>query len=123
MSVQIISENGTPQYAVLSYNDYLVLAEQAEMLEDIQAYDDVKSSLANGEEELIPVSVANALADGENPIKVWREYRRFTQLQVAEKAGISVPYVSQLETGKRNASVKVMKQIASLFDVEIENLL
>ena len=45
------------------------------MLEDIRSFDSVKNALEIGEEELIPASVVNALAEGENPIKVWREYR------------------------------------------------
>lgn len=123
MSVHVISENGTPQYAVLPYSDYLLLVEQAEMLADIQTYDEIKSSLAKGEEELIPASFVNSIVEGENPIKVWREYRHLTQQQVAERVGISVPYVSQLETSKRKASVMVLKKIASILTVEIEDLI
>jgi DNA-binding XRE family transcriptional regulator len=122
MSVQVISQNGKPEYAVLPYSDYLVLVEQAEMLEDVHSYDEAKNSIANGNEELIPASVVNALADGENPIKVWREYRKFTQQKVAEEIGISVPYVSQLETNKRKASIDVLKKMALLLNVDIDDL-
>jgi len=122
MSVQVISQNGKPEYAVLPYSDYLVLVEQAEMLEDIHSYDEAKNSIASGDEELIPASVVNALADGGNPIKVWREYRELTQQKVAEEIGISIPFVSQLETGKRKASIDVMKKLALLLKVDIEDL-
>jgi predicted transcriptional regulator len=125
MSVQVISQNGIPEYAVLPYPDYLVLVEQAEMLEDIHSYDDAKYAIANGNEELIPASVVNALADGENPIKVWREHRKLTQQQVAEETGISVPFVSQLETAKRKASIDVidvMRKLALLLKVDIDDL-
>jgi len=99
-----------------------VLVEQAEMLEDIRSYDNAKKSIASGNEELFPASVVDALADGENPIKVWREYRGLTQQQVAEEIGISVPFVSQLETEKRRASIEVMKKLASMLHVEIDDL-
>lgn len=122
MSVQVISQNGKPEYAVLPYSDYLVLLEQAEMLEDVQSYDEAKSSIASGNEELIPASIANALADGDNPIKVWREYRGLTQQKAAEEIGISIPYVSQLETNKRKASIDVMKKMALLLNVDIDDL-
>jgi DNA-binding XRE family transcriptional regulator len=122
MSVQIINQNGKPEYAVLPYSDYLLLVEQAEMLEDVHSYDEVKNSIASGNEELIPASVVNALADGENPIKVWREYRGLTQQKIAEEIGISVPFVSQLETGKRKASIEVMRKLASLLNVDIDDL-
>jgi DNA-binding XRE family transcriptional regulator len=122
MSVQVINQNGKPEYAVLPYSDYLLLVEQAEMLEDVHSYDEAKNSIASGNEELIPASVVNALADGENPIKVWREYRELTQQKVAEEIGISIPFVSQLETGKRKASIDVMRKLALLFYVDIDDL-
>lgn len=122
MNVQVINQNGKPEYAVLPYRDYLALVEQAEMLDDIKTYDEIKRSISSGEEELIPASIVNALADGENPIKVWREYRKLTQQQVAEKIGTSVPFVSQLETAKRKASIDVMRKLASALQVDIEDL-
>ena len=85
MSVQIIEKNGQPEWAVLPYEEYQRLVEEAEMLQDIRDYDEVKLTLANGDEELIPSEVTYALLDGENPIRVWREYRGFTQQQVARR--------------------------------------
>jgi DNA-binding XRE family transcriptional regulator len=121
--VQLIERNGQPEWAVLPYEEYLRLVEQAEMLQDIHVYDRVKNELESGEEEILPSSVVYALLDGENPIKVWREHRRLTQHQLAEMAGISMPFLSQLETGKRQASTKVMIAIARALDVDIDNLL
>jgi hypothetical protein len=46
MSVQIIERNGKPEWAVLPYEAYLQLVEQAEMLEDIRDDDPIKASLA-----------------------------------------------------------------------------
>jgi predicted transcriptional regulator len=72
-----------------------------ERLQDVRDYDTVKAALEHGEEELIPSEVVYAIPDGENPIKVWREYRGLTQQALAGQARISLPYLSQLETGKR----------------------
>ncbi len=71
MSVQIIEKNGQPEWAVLPYEEYQRLVDEAEMLQDIRDYDEVKVTLANGEEELIPSEVTSALLDGENPIIVF----------------------------------------------------
>jgi len=57
------------------------------------------------------------LADGENPVKVWREYHKLTQQQLAETARISGPYLSQIETGKRKASTKVLVAMADVLQV------
>lgn len=123
MSVQIIERNGKPEWAVLPYEDYLQLIEQAEMLQDIQEYDRAKAAVESGEEEVLPADVVYALVDGENPIKVWREYRKWTQSQLAEAVGISVPFLSQIETGKRKASTKVMAGLAKTLRVAVDDLL
>ena len=73
-------------------------------------------------EELIPSQVVYALLDGENPIRVWREFRALTQQQLAGKAGISKPYLSQLESGKRRGTTEVLKRIAEALDVSLEDL-
>lgn len=52
-----------------------IQVEKAEMLQDIQDYDSAKAALERGDEELIPGEVIDTILDGENAIKVWREYR------------------------------------------------
>lgn len=123
MSVQIIIQNGQPEWAVLPYDEYMRLVEQAEMLEDIQDFDALHEAVQNGTEELLPAAVAFALASEENPLKVWREYRAFTQQQLAEKVGISVPFLSQIESGKRKASVGVLVKLAAALRVDVDDLI
>jgi DNA-binding XRE family transcriptional regulator len=120
MSIQIIERNGKPEWAVVPYDAYLQLVEQAETLQDIRDYDSAKAALERGEEELIPSEVVYALLDGQKPIKVWREYRSLTQRQLAEAAGISIPYLSQLETGKRKGSTKVLTLIAKTLRLSLD---
>ncbi len=122
MSVQIIEKNGQPEWAVVPYEEYQRLVEEAEMLQDIQDYDKVKLAIANGDEELIPSEVTYALLDGENPIRVWREYRGLTQQQVAEVVGISNPYLSQLESGQRKGSAEVLAGVARALNVSLDDL-
>jgi DNA-binding XRE family transcriptional regulator len=111
MSVQVIEKDGKPEWAVIPYQEYERLVEEAEMLQDIRAYDEARKAIKEGE-ELVPSQVTYAILDGENPIRVWREYRRLTQQQVAEAVGISVPYLSQIESGKRKGTVEVLSAIA-----------
>lgn len=73
-------------------------------------------------EELIPSQVAYALLDGENPIRVWREYRKLTQQLLAEKVGISKPYLSQIESGKRNGTSEILKRLAQVLNIDMEDL-
>ncbi len=122
MNVQIIKNSGKPEWAVLPYQTYLKLVEKAEMLEDIRDYDQAKADLENGREELIPAELIFAIQDGKNPIKAWREYRSLSQQELADMADISVPYLSQLETGRRKGSLEVLTEIAKALKVSLDNL-
>jgi DNA-binding XRE family transcriptional regulator len=120
-NMQMIDKNGKPEWAIIPYEEYQRLLAEAEMLQDIQAYDEAKLSLVQGE-ELIPSEVTFAILDGESPIRVWREHRGMTQQQVAEKAGISKSYLSQLESGQRRGTTEVLSAVARVLDVSLEDL-
>ena len=64
-----------------------------------------------------------ALLDGANPIRVWREHRGLSQQQLAEAAGISKPYLSQLEAGKREASQRAIRRLAKALRVDLGDLI
>lgn len=122
MSAQVIERNGKPEWAVLPYEEYLQLLEQAEMLTDIGDYDRIKTAVEAGDEEVIPAELAYALMEGENPVKAWRGYRSLTQGQLAGLAAISIPYLSQIESGKRKASTRVMIALAKALRVKVDDL-
>jgi DNA-binding XRE family transcriptional regulator len=120
--IQIIERNGKPEWAVLPYEEYLQLLDQSELLEDIRDFDAINVAIERHEEELIPAEVVYAILDGANPIKVWREYRELTQQQLADTTGISKPYLSQIETGKRAGTTEILSAIAKALDVSLEEL-
>jgi len=122
MSIQVIERDGKPEWAIVPYETYLRLVEEAEMLQDIRDYDAAKVAVERGEEELIPAEVTYAILDGENPVKVWREYRGFTQQQLAEASGISTPYLSQIETNKRTGTTDVLLAIAKVLKVTLDDI-
>jgi len=90
----------------------------SEELSDIQDY---KKAMSD-ETEDIPLAVVDRLLQGENPLKVWREYRHLTQQKVALTAGISVPFLCQIETYKREPSLKVYRKLASVLKVSLDVL-
>ena len=101
MNVQIIERDGNPEWAVIPYKEYMRLVAEVEMAQDVSDYDTTLKAVERGDEEIVPAKIVYAILDGENPIRVWREHRKLTQRQLAEAAGISTPYLSQLELGKR----------------------
>ena len=73
-------------------------------------------------EESFPRQVANRLMDGDNPVRVFREYRGMKAAALARRIGKSPSYLSEIETGKKPGSVAVLRQIADALGVDLENL-
>ena len=111
MSLQIIEKDGKPEWAIVPYENYLQMVESIEMLQDIRDYDAAKESLERGE-ELIPSEVTYAILDGENPIKIWREYRLLTQEQLANSTGLDLQRLVQIEAGEKQATKEEMASLA-----------
>ena len=121
MSVHLILKEGQPEYAIIPYETYMRLVEDAEMLADIRDYDAARQSVAEGE-ELVPAEVVYALLDGGNPIRVWREHRGLSQAELATRAGISASYLSQLESGKRAGTTEVLAALGTVLGLTLDDL-
>lgn len=122
MSVQFIEKDGRQEFAVLPADDYRALLEKAEMLDDLAAYDRARAELANGEDELVPAWLVDAILDGESPIKAWRKHRGLSQIALAGQANISQAYLAQLEAGKKEGSLGVYRALAEALNVDLDDL-
>jgi DNA-binding XRE family transcriptional regulator len=122
MKPQIIKKDGKPEYAVIPYDEYRQLLEDAHMLVDIMAYDTAKNAVTSRDEELIPADVVDRLLDGDNPVRVWREYRGLAAGDLAKACGVTAAAISQIESGKRRPSITLLKRIAGTLDVDLESL-
>jgi DNA-binding XRE family transcriptional regulator len=119
MKVQVLEKDGKEAFAVLPIDEYRALVQRLEDLEDAQ---DLRSYRSNPGESF-PSEVVNRLLDGESPVKVWREYRRLTQGQLAEQTGVTVAHISQIESGKRECSVKLLRALARVLEVDADLLI
>lgn len=70
----------------------------------------------------LPDSLYKEIKSGQNAIRVFRKYRGLTQVELAEKAGIARPYLTELETGKKQGSIAVLKAIASALELELPDI-
>lgn len=120
---QIIDTPGGERMVVLPLEEYEQLCEAADDLADVQAYDEARRRLAAGEDELIPAEFANRILDGENPVRVWREYRGLSVRELAEKAEISAAFLSQIEGGRRKGSVATIKALAVVLSLGLDDLI
>jgi DNA-binding XRE family transcriptional regulator len=57
-----------------------------------------------------------------SPLAFWRKHRGMTQVALSQAAGISQPYLAQLENGRREATVTVYARLAKLLGVRIDDL-
>jgi DNA-binding XRE family transcriptional regulator len=81
-----------------------------------------RAALAAGEEELLPAELVDRLLSGENPLRVWREYRGLTIKALAEETGVAPSYLSQIETGKRAGTVESLARLADVLRTTIDDL-
>lgn len=119
---QIIEAPGGHRMVVVPEVDYRRLAEAAEDAADIAAADRVMARIRSGEEEAVPLAFAERILAGENKVRVWREYRGLKVKDLAAAAGIKAPYLSQIESGQREASLGTMKALAAALKVTIDDL-
>jgi ribosome-binding protein aMBF1 (putative translation factor) len=122
MSVQVIERDGKPEWAVIPYEEYQRLLEDAEMFQDVRAYDEARKAIAAGE-KLVPSEVTYALLDGANPVRVWRENRGISRKQLAEATGVSAAYLSQIESGKKKPSPEVLAAIAHELGLSLDDII
>lgn len=119
---QIIVTPSGERLVVLPEADYAALMERLEDAEDIASANAMLDRIARGEEELVPAVVVERLIGGESPITVWREHRGMTISALAERAGLSQSYLSQIESGKREGRVSVLQRLARSLSVDLEDL-
>jgi transcriptional regulator with XRE-family HTH domain len=74
------------------------------------------------QDEKIAAVVSNAAQDIGTFIRTQREAAQVSVRQLAEKAGVSNPYLSQIERGLRKPSADVLNQIAKALRVSAEVL-
>jgi DNA-binding XRE family transcriptional regulator/PHD/YefM family antitoxin component YafN of YafNO toxin-antitoxin module len=71
---------------------------------------------------LIPKEVADRLAEGENPVRVFREWRDMTQQQLALEGGVTQGYLSDIETGRRRGTALRLRGISHALRVPLDLL-
>lgn len=81
---------------------------------------DYRDMVGGGKNKDLPDDILDALtARSENPVKILRKYRGLTQADLARKAGISRPYLTEIETGKKDGSIRAMKALAETLGVSV----
>jgi len=102
-------------YAVVPIEDYEALVEAAKL--DQEDLSDRAAFLATRDEESFPAPVARAIL--KNPLRGLRAYRKLTLRQLSEATGLSVGYISDIEHGRKDGSVRALGALAKALGTEI----
>jgi DNA-binding XRE family transcriptional regulator len=121
MRIEMITRKGK-DFAVIPVEDLQKLMDDAEMLADVKAYDAAKARLEDGDDELVPLEITERRLAGESTVKIWREYRKLTQEQLAKKSKVSREMIAAMESGRKAGAIGTLKKLATALNVDLETL-
>lgn len=116
---QFIVQGNLPMFVILPYQDYEEIVDSLEEQEDIKTIDEFR---ADGR-KVFPHEIAEKIAKGESPVRVLREYRKISQVELAKRINVSRQYLNQIENKARNGNIKILKKISAELDVPIDLLI
>jgi DNA-binding XRE family transcriptional regulator len=106
----------------LSHKDWNAILDALDEVDDLRSITESQERRARGEDDGLPIVFVERLFKGENPVRVWREFRRLSTTALAKKAKVSQPYLSEIETGVKPGSVATLRKLAAALDVDIDDL-
>jgi ribosome-binding protein aMBF1 (putative translation factor) len=113
------------EVAILPRKDYEALkAKAAEADEDAGTARIVaraRNEIADGG-PLLPKDVVDRMANGENPVRVLREWRDITQMYLSFKTNLSQGHISDIENGRRTGTATALRLIANELKVPLDLL-
>ena len=121
---QIIDTPGGERLVVVPFAEYEALVaaaeEAAEDAADVAAYDAAKAEITASGEPLLSAAASGAILARNGYLKAVRKARDMTQEEVATGAGIAQGFLSDVESGRRNASAETLAKIASVLGIPTE---
>lgn len=100
--------------------DIIHIAGKPHVLVPLHDYTQMKNGNAAYE---LPDDVLQKVAVGkDSPIKIIRKHRGMTQDDLAAACGLSRPYLTEIETGRKEGSIRSLKSIAKALNVPLEKL-
>lgn len=106
----------------ISRTEYDRLRAAEEDLTDLRVHDRAMAGLASGADEAVPGAFAKRLIAGESPLRVWREFRQFSQSELARRAGVNRVQINDIESGAKTGSVATLRKLADQLGVTLDDL-
>jgi DNA-binding XRE family transcriptional regulator len=123
--IKPIAEDSTS--VTLTRADFEALLVAAENAQDVAAFNERRAREAQMGKDAaraddLPVELVERLLAGESPVRIWREHRGMTQRALAQAAGVSTAYLSEIESGAKPGSVAALRKIGRILAVRMEEL-
>lgn len=115
---RVMGPDGTPLYVLVPIAEYETLSRMNDAASELSQARAALTERLDG----TPAKVAHRIADGENPVRVWREFRGLKAVSLARAAGMSPAYLSEIETGKKDGTFRTMAAIARVLGVSLDDL-
>lgn len=102
---QVIQRDGKPLFVIVPYEEYKDL---------IDLYE---------KQVTIPHEVVRAsVIDGKSRVRAWREYKKLSQKEMAEKLGISQSAYAQMEKPAAKPRLTTLRKIAAAMGIQVAQL-
>jgi DNA-binding XRE family transcriptional regulator len=108
----------TKETVTLLRADYEALMSELEDAEDRAALLEHRLT----KPETLTLEEADRLIAGENPLKFWRDKRRYTIRALATAAGISPSLLAEIEAGTKTGSVETLRKLAHELKTDLDSL-
>ncbi|MCO4890958.1 helix-turn-helix domain-containing protein [Cupriavidus sp. WGtm5] len=118
-NIQFIQRDGRREFAVVPIEVWDRVKHLIEASDDVILFD---AATEQDDGFRVPAAVLDAELAGDHPVKAWRNYRRLTQDALARAAGLSKPYLSQIENRSRAGSAEALRRLAQALDVPGDSL-
>lgn len=99
-------------------HDLLHIQGKPYVLVPLHEYRMLRGGGTERQEGNLPQEILDAIYMREDhPVKIVRKHRGMTQSDLAHISGLSRPYLTEIETGKKNGSLEAMRSIADALQV------
>ncbi len=115
MTIQTTHGPNGEDMVLLSLDEY-------EDLADARGHAAAMQAVASGAMETLSGEETAAYLAAKTPLAFWRRHRDVTQRTLAEAVGVSQAYIAQIENGVREGSPTMLRDIARVLRVRMEDL-
>jgi DNA-binding XRE family transcriptional regulator len=100
----------------------LLSRDEYDDLLDARGHEAAMRAVGSGAMETLSEQDAAAYLAAKTPLAFWRRHRGTTQQALAEAVGVSQAYIAQIESGVREGSLAMLRDIARALRIRMEDL-